>query len=269
MLAAMAGNDGREWHPTAAAAARGCGAGHPCLPGHRLAGRAAPPGRPGRPGPADGAGGVAVAAGLGDLGHGGSGAGHPPAPAPGGLAAARAGRYASHALLAGAGPLPGARWAALFADIGWIRWPAAIGFVLLLTPTGSPPSPRWRWWVWLAAAAPPAYMLASVMSPLAVPGPAGDPADRLLRQADGAAALVVLVSLLVGAVALLLRFRRAGPSGCSCAGSPWPPSWPGWPRPWWWSAPAGGLQPGRGRHPGRDRPDGAAHRRIAVAAPGP
>ena len=178
--------------------------------------------------------------------------------------------YASYALLAGAGPLPGARWAALFADIGWIRWPAAIGFVLLLTPTGSPPSPRWRWWVWLAAAAPPAYMLASVMSPLAVPGPAGGPADRLLRQADGAAALVVLVSLLVGAVALLLRFRRAGPSGCSCAGSPWPPSWPGWPRPWWWSAPAGGRQPGRGRrHPGRNRPDGAAHRRIAVAAPGP
>jgi hypothetical protein len=130
--------------------------------------------------------------------------------------------YASYALLAGGGPLPGARWAALFADTGWILWPAAIGFVLLLTPTGAPPSPRWRWWVRLAAAAPPAYMVAealqrspmdppfgSVVSPLAVPGPAGGPADRLLQTADSTAALVVLVSLLVGAVSLLLRFRRA------------------------------------------------------------
>jgi hypothetical protein len=124
--------------------------------------------------------------------------------------------YASYALL------PGARWAALFADTGWILWPAAVGFVLLLTPTGSPPSPRWRWWVRLTAVAPLAYMLAealqrspmdppfgSVVSPLAVPGPAGGPADRLLQLADSAAALVVLVSLTVGAVSLLLRFRRA------------------------------------------------------------
>jgi hypothetical protein len=131
--------------------------------------------------------------------------------------------YASYALLAGGGPLPGARWAALFADTGWILWPAAVGFVLLLTPTGSPPSPRWRWWVRLTAAAPLAYMLAealqrspmdppfgSVVSPLAVPGPVGGPADRLLQLADSTAALVVLVSLIVGAVSLLRRFRRAG-----------------------------------------------------------
>jgi hypothetical protein len=128
--------------------------------------------------------------------------------------------YAIYALLAGGGPLPGARWAALLADTGWVLWPAAIGFVLLLTPTGSPPSPRWRWWMWLAAAAPLVYMLAealestpmdppfgSVVSPMALA--AGGPADDVLRVVDWLAALLTQVAILVAAGSLVVRFRRA------------------------------------------------------------
>jgi hypothetical protein len=128
--------------------------------------------------------------------------------------------YASLDLLAGRGPLPGARWAALFSDTGWVLWPAAIGFILLLTPTGSPPSPRWRWWVWLTAAAPLLYILAealerspmdppfgSVVSPMALS--LGEPAETVLRVTDWIAALLTQVAILAGAGSLIVRFRRA------------------------------------------------------------
>jgi hypothetical protein len=123
--------------------------------------------------------------------------------------------YVDYGLLARPGSLPGARYLAGFVYSTVLIWVSCASFVLLLTPTGRLPSPRWRWWARLAVAAPVVMVLGSVVqpdplapdyhgNPLAVPALA-----RVLVVPAVAGVVVVLVSLLVGAGSLVVRFRRA------------------------------------------------------------
>jgi hypothetical protein len=124
--------------------------------------------------------------------------------------------YARYGLLARPGAVPAIGYLRAFGDT-FILWPACIGFILLLTPTGSLPSPRWRWWATIAAAAPVAVQATrlgyetlqyppfySIPNPLYV--------SALMTPAAVLTFPLVMVTLLsvpVGGASLVVRFRRA------------------------------------------------------------
>jgi hypothetical protein len=126
--------------------------------------------------------------------------------------------YVRYGLVARPGAVPAAGYLAGLSNGMILIWISCVGFVLLLTPIGSLPSPRWRWWARIAAAAPVVWVLASVVDPApmrpeypTIGNPLAVPAlPRLvLDAATGAAALVVVAAVLVGAGSLVGRFRRA------------------------------------------------------------
>jgi hypothetical protein len=91
-----------------------------------------------------------------------------------------------------------------------LLWLSLAGFVLLLTPSGTLPSPGWRWWARLAAAAPVVMVLGAAVQPDPLGNPLVVPAlARPLLVPAFAGAAIILLALPVGAGSLLVRFRRA------------------------------------------------------------
>ncbi len=127
--------------------------------------------------------------------------------------------YARYGLLTQPGTLPGTEQLATLASATFVPGLSLIGFILLLTPTGSPPSPRWRWFARVAAALPVAFLaawllavpqpdpespLASVRNPFAIPSLAG-----VGMVVAGVASPAIALAMVMAAASLVRRFRRS------------------------------------------------------------
>jgi hypothetical protein len=132
-------------------------------------------------------------------------------------ATAATAQYFVYGLLVRPGALPGARYAVLYQPATTFTALTLIGFVLLLTPTGSLPSPRWRWLARVMAATPVVLVLVVTLAggPVdpryqAVGGPFDlRGLDGVLLAANRTALAVTVVGLGAAAASLVGRFGHA------------------------------------------------------------
>jgi histidine kinase-like protein len=125
--------------------------------------------------------------------------------------------YADYGLQARPGAVPAAAEVSLYLPAIIVPALALLGFVLLLTPTGSLPSPRWRWWARAAVVVPVVSLLVIVLAPRSFDPGSRTPDNPFDLTGLGGALLVVYqltfavtnLAVVVGAGSLVVRFRRA------------------------------------------------------------
>jgi signal transduction histidine kinase len=99
----------------------------------------------------------------------------------------------------------------------WLFGAAFVVFVLLLFPTGTLPSRRWRPVAWTAAAAMAGWVFGNTFAPTPVDGSlphnptaVGGPAGHVIQLLGGVSGLLVAAAGMAAIVSLVFRYRRAG-----------------------------------------------------------
>jgi hypothetical protein len=124
-----------------------------------------------------------------------------------------ASEYAIYGLVSHPGALPGAAVLA-WATSGEIAVRLALlAALLLLFPSGRPPSPRWWWVLWLAGIANTLVLIGTLpkwsLRGVALLQTNGPELSGALTQLANAGFQAALVAILAAGVSLLVRFRRA------------------------------------------------------------
>jgi signal transduction histidine kinase len=105
----------------------------------------------------------------------------------------------------------------IYQSVGLVLLMVCLGFILLLTPTGSLPSPRWRWWARVTAAAPVIALVTLALLPFEAQPfnwPAPNPLaisvlEGPLRFLNRLTWVIGGLAILVAAGSLVVRFRHA------------------------------------------------------------
>lgn len=125
-------------------------------------------------------------------------------------------KWVAYGLLARPGQIRGAAVVAALAEPLFVLAPGLVALVLLLTPTGQLPSPRWRPVAWAAAVLPPITYIAMVLAPREVKAPFN--AARNVLAVDGLTWLAGVAEIMLAAIggvqvlaaaSLVVRFRRS------------------------------------------------------------
>ncbi|USQ74770.1 hypothetical protein NF557_08780 [Ornithinimicrobium cryptoxanthini] len=120
--------------------------------------------------------------------------------------------YASYAAAGGA---PGHGVAGVVANLGWVLWLASMPFLLLLYPTGSLPSRRWRWAARVAGLGGSLLLVCGTFGPelgvIPVDNPLSAPTEAaaVLSVLTDVGVYILFVSVIAGAVSLVFRYRAA------------------------------------------------------------